>query len=238
MADQTLANIEAAVQLEIDFRESLQRTPPWRWTACIEEFTTRLAALRLESHALLLLLSLMGATIARLSGCRERLPLQLLNDPRCFSCASSEVCQRFFDETVHWLSIQERQRIVHATHARRVARFIDEHLHEPVTLQQIANISGWRRSYLAAVFRRAMGISPHEYIVRSKIRKAAELIRSGEKVEAVMLLVGYRNKTNFYREFKRLTGMTPGQYRRDVEQISWSPRANYVRQVPRAVKGM
>jgi len=217
MTEQTQASIEAAVQLETAFRETLQRTPAWQWKRCIDDFTARAAALTLEAHALVLLLSFMWATVRRLSGHREAQALQVLSDPACFTLPASDVCRRCAEEILDWLRDQEHQRMAHAAHARKVAQFIDEHLHEGVTLQQIARVSGWRRSYLAAVFRRVMGISPHEYIVRARIQRAAELLHAGEKVEAVMLLVGYRNKTNFYREFKRLVGLTPGQYRRDIE---------------------
>jgi AraC-like DNA-binding protein len=45
------------------------------------------------------------------------------------------------------------------------------------------------------------------------MQRAAELLRRGERVEAVALLVGYKSKTNFYRQFKRHFGVTPAALR-------------------------
>jgi AraC-like DNA-binding protein len=48
------------------------------------------------------------------------------------------------------------------------------------------------------------------------LHHAAALIRTGEKIEAVSLLVGYRSKKNFYRHFKDELGVTPTVYRTTV----------------------
>ena len=45
------------------------------------------------------------------------------------------------------------------------------------------------------------------------MRRVAMLLRRSEKVEAVMLQVGYRGKKNFYRQFEIAFGVTPGQYK-------------------------
>jgi transcriptional regulator GlxA family with amidase domain len=46
-----------------------------------------------------------------------------------------------------------------------------------------------------------------------RLDRASALIREGVKVEAVSLLVGYRSKKNFYRQFKRRFGTTPFEHR-------------------------
>lgn len=45
------------------------------------------------------------------------------------------------------------------------------------------------------------------------MRRAAMLLRQSEKVEAVMLQVGYRGKKNFYRQFDIAFGVTPGRHK-------------------------
>jgi AraC-like DNA-binding protein len=45
-----------------------------------------------------------------------------------------------------------------------------------------------------------------------RLDRASALIRDGVKIEAVALLVGYRSKKNFYRQFKRRFAMTPSAY--------------------------
>ena len=51
------------------------------------------------------------------------------------------------------------------------------------------------------------------------------LIRAGEKIEAISLLVGYRSKKNFYRHFKEQLGVTPTAYRSAAVGVMLPPRA-------------
>jgi len=66
---------------------------------------------------------------------------------------------------------------------------------------------------LATVFREELAMTAHDYLTRVRLRRALELIRRGEKIEAVSLLVGYRSKKNFYHHFKRHIGVTPLAYK-------------------------
>lgn len=94
-----------------------------------------------------------------------------------------------------------------------VRQFIGEHYQERLTLDSLAALFGRNRGWLSFHFRSETGITLHDYITKVRIDRAADLIRQGEKVEAVSLLVGYRSKKNFYRQFKALKGMNPGEFR-------------------------
>jgi transcriptional regulator GlxA family with amidase domain len=63
------------------------------------------------------------------------------------------------------------------------------------------------------MFRRVVGVSVHQWLTNVRLDRASTLIRDGVKVEAVSLLVGYRSKKNFYRQFRRRFGTTPFEYR-------------------------
>jgi len=67
-------------------------------------------------------------------------------------------------------------------------------------------------SYLGALFRRETGLSVRQFLTRVRLDRASTLIREGVKIEAAALLVGYRSKKNFYRQFKRRFAMTPFAY--------------------------
>ena len=107
--------------------------------------------------------------------------------------------------------------------AERTRRFIDAHYAEPLTLDDIARAVGCARSYVAATFKREIGDTPHRYIARVRVRRAAELVVHGDKIEAVMLAVGYRGKKNFYRQFKLETGVTPATYRARTRDVTRRP---------------
>src|SRR5688572_3582076 len=97
---------------------------------------------------------------------------------------------------------------------RRMLVLIENRAAGAQSLGTLARAIGRREDYLGAVFRTHMGIGVRAYIARCRIERAAEAIQRGEKVEAVALEVGYRSKKNFYRQFRRRFGMTPGTYRR------------------------
>jgi AraC-like DNA-binding protein len=96
---------------------------------------------------------------------------------------------------------------------RSAERFVADHYHEPLTLGQIAHAVQCSRDHLAKIFHRHTGTTIHRYLTEIRIAHAATLIRRGDKIDAVALLVGYRCRKNFYRHFKRILGSTPGAYR-------------------------
>ena len=96
----------------------------------------------------------------------------------------------------------------------RIVATIRSHYAERVTLRRLADSVGRHPSYISVVFRKQMGITVHMYLTRHRLECAADLITQGDKIEAVSMCVGYRSKTNFYRQFKRYFGTTPEQYRR------------------------
>ena len=102
----------------------------------------------------------------------------------------------------------------------RMVGLIEEHYAEPLTLDVLAARLGRSKRYLAMLFQHQTGQTVHDFLTRVRVRHAAALIRAGEKIEAVSLLVGYRSKKNFYRHFKEQFGVTPIVYRTKVLGLS------------------
>jgi AraC-like DNA-binding protein len=97
---------------------------------------------------------------------------------------------------------------------RTILDIIERRYVEPLKIGEIAEAVCRGRAHVAAQFRRETGLTIHRYLTLVRIRRAAELLEGGEKVEAVMLLVGYRSKKSFYFHFRAHTGRTPGSCRR------------------------
>lgn len=95
----------------------------------------------------------------------------------------------------------------------RVVEAIERRYSEPLTLDALARHVCSARGHVASQFRRETGLTIHRYLTRVRIRHAAELLSRGEKVEAVMLMVGYHSKKSFYSQFRAHTGHTPGTFR-------------------------
>jgi len=90
---------------------------------------------------------------------------------------------------------------------------IEQSYSEPITLHSLAAELHRQSAYLGGMFRRVVGMSVHQWLTNVRLDRASVLIRDGVKVEAVSLLVGYRSKKNFYRQFKRRFGTTPFEHR-------------------------
>ena len=109
-----------------------------------------------------------------------------------------------------------RQPELHHEYSRevhRAMRYIEAHYEEDISLARLARVADCSRRHLAAAFRRETGETVHNHLVRVRLRRAALHVRAGDKIEAVMLGVGFRGKRNFYRLFKAQYGATPDAYR-------------------------
>jgi transcriptional regulator GlxA family with amidase domain len=95
-------------------------------------------------------------------------------------------------------------------------RYMETHCEERISLARLAHAVGCSRSTLTRAFRRDLGQTAHAYLVRIRMSRAEAGVRMGEKIEAVMLGVGFRSKRNFYRQFKARFGRTPAGYRAQV----------------------
>lgn len=93
--------------------------------------------------------------------------------------------------------------------------YIDEYLDTDLTLETLADVAHMSKTYFCGQFRKLNGISPWEYITIKRIERAITLIESSNlsRLE-IALKCGYNNTSNFYYAFKRVTGKTPGDYKK------------------------
>lgn len=87
------------------------------------------------------------------------------------------------------------------------------------TVEALAARVGLSGSYLQALYKAEFGSAIGEDIVRGRIDRAKYLLTNSETpIAAVAEASGYRCEAHFMRQFKRLTGMTPGEFRRNTRQ--------------------
>ena len=96
----------------------------------------------------------------------------------------------------------------------RVIQYIDTHMEEPIKLANLANAAGLTRMHFAAQFRAAVGMSPHEYLLRRRISRAQTLLRDPrQRLVDVALSVGFQAQPHFTTVFRRYVGESPHQWR-------------------------
>jgi AraC-like DNA-binding protein len=91
--------------------------------------------------------------------------------------------------------------------AVRVALWLDAHAQEPLDLEQLARQSGVSAFHFLRLFARVTGVTPHQYLVRTRLRRAAKLLAQGTlPVGAIAYEVGFGDLSNFVRTFHRAAG--------------------------------
>lgn len=99
--------------------------------------------------------------------------------------------------------------------AVRAALWIDEHHPEPITLEAGAQAAGLSMFHFLRIFSRVLGVTPHQYLVRCRLRHAARLLAEGSTpITDIALRVGFGDLSNFVRTFRRAAGVSPGRFRR------------------------
>lgn len=98
----------------------------------------------------------------------------------------------------------------------RMAQFyIDEHYTEPVKLQEVAEYVGLTPTYLSTLFKKQVGKSLVEYLTHVRIQNAKQLlIDRNRNISDIADEVGFVDEKYFIKRFKKMTGLTPNEYRK------------------------
>jgi AraC-like DNA-binding protein len=81
-----------------------------------------------------------------------------------------------------------------------------------VTLAELSNLADLSPYYLLRVFHQEVGCPPHEYQTQLRVAHAKKLIRNGHSIVDAAITTGFFDQSHFSRNFKRIAGVTPGQY--------------------------
>lgn len=119
---------------------------------------------------------------------------------------------------VDTLSGRRRESAEAGTRDRRcaveTALWMDEHSHEPLDLESAAMQAGLSPFHFLRVFSGVLGVTPHQYLLRSRLRRAARLLAEDSRpITDVALDVGFADLSNFVRTFHRAAGVSPRRFR-------------------------
>jgi AraC family transcriptional regulator len=92
--------------------------------------------------------------------------------------------------------------------------YIHSNLDRDLSLFQIAKVINISPTYFASLFKRAMGTSPHQYVIQQRVEQAKVMLSKTDLAIAdIALQVGFSSQSHLTQQFKRLTGVTPKQVR-------------------------
>lgn len=95
---------------------------------------------------------------------------------------------------------------------KQIRDYLEEHYTENVSLEEISDLTHLRSYHLIRSFRAEVGLPPHAYLEQVRVNRAKALLRAGMPIIEVALSVGFIDQSHFTRHFKKMMGVTPGQY--------------------------
>ena len=99
---------------------------------------------------------------------------------------------------------------------QQVRSHLQTYYAQNITLNDLASLVHLSPFHLLRVFRNAVGLPPHAYLTQVRIRQARHLLRTGLSIATVAAHTGFTDQSHLTRHFKRIVGVTPGQYRISV----------------------
>lgn len=109
-------------------------------------------------------------------------------------------------------AVSAAQRALPARRLRDVLDYIEAHLHEPLTLASLAGVAGFSASHFKALFKQAVGVPVHRYVVERRVERARVLVLDGRRSMAeIAAETGFAHQSHMARCMRRLLGLGPSQ---------------------------
>ncbi|MGF1514736.1 MAG: helix-turn-helix domain-containing protein [Elainellaceae cyanobacterium] len=95
---------------------------------------------------------------------------------------------------------------------KRSREYLHEHFAHQVPLETLAGVANLSVYHFSRAFRKETGVPPHTYQIQLRIARARALLLGGKSIGEVALETGFTSQSHLGMHFKRLLGVTPGQY--------------------------
>ena len=133
--------------------------------------------------------------------------------------AYKKVTAQLFLKLIQFFA-DNRENTAEVSHnAEQMRAFLDMHILEDVKLSQIAAHFSFTKEHFIRVFRKTYGITPHQYILQSRIRLAMiMLISTGDHISQISQTLHFSDPHHFSDAFQKHVGFRPSQYRKKSRQ--------------------
>jgi AraC-like DNA-binding protein len=96
---------------------------------------------------------------------------------------------------------------------QRVHEHVCVHLAENINIEELAAIAGLSMCHFARAFKQSEGMTPHDYLVQCRVRRAQEFLGTDLSLSTIARVSGFSDQSHFTRRFRERVGVTPGDYR-------------------------
>jgi AraC-like DNA-binding protein len=95
---------------------------------------------------------------------------------------------------------------------KKIQDYIKTHYAQPISLDDLAALVDLTPCYMLRLFHKTIGMPPHAYLTLIRTRKAKRLLANGVSIANAATLTGFTDQSHLTKRFKRVFGITPGQY--------------------------
>jgi len=99
---------------------------------------------------------------------------------------------------------------------RRVKEYMEEHLQNNLSLDELARETNYSRGYFLRMFRAAAGKTPHQYLTERRIERAKSMLQDAEETSLINIAArcGFSSQSHMTRVFREQIGVTPSAFKR------------------------
>lgn len=110
---------------------------------------------------------------------------------------------------------QMERRNISTEKTKDILKYIHQNYCENIHLYSVANYFGFSREYFARMFKRELGISFKQYLIKYRLNQSLDLLKNTKKTVAeISLCIGFTSETQYISHFKKFFKQTPGQFRK------------------------
>jgi AraC-like DNA-binding protein len=115
-----------------------------------------------------------------------------------------------------------------------VKEFVHAKMEDELSLGELAQSVGLSIAHFSEMFRKSTGETPHQFVLRLRVERAKEMLRSVEwRVLDVAIACGFKTQQHFARVFRQFCGATPTEYRREFMRFETpGPSETFLLDIP------
>ena len=113
-----------------------------------------------------------------------------------------------------------REQNSHSELITRITGFVNQNLDGKLTLESLSREAGLSRFHFQRVFKKALGVSPRQYVEAQRLERLKQSLRRGETVTDSIYDAGFTSTSRLYEKGSRTLGVHPGTFRRGGKGLS------------------
>ena len=113
---------------------------------------------------------------------------------------------------IHEICIYDNESRIYDYRITKAIRYINANYQEKIMVKKLAEMTRLEPHYFNTLFKEKTGISLHQYLIKTRIQNAHNMIQAGNKnISEIAILCGYTDIYHFYKQFKMVIGIPPSK---------------------------